>query len=113
MRRAVSAVSVMLALPACHGSPGWTGGDSGKDVHMTMDGNAMGDSVSLNLPGVDARIALPRLDLGKHVDLDGIKLAPGTKLAAIDVHDDDGGDKDRVQLRFTNPIGPAAPASPA
>lgn len=93
-------------LAGCH--PDRPSGDHGKSVRIAADGEDGGDGghVVVEMPGVDAKIALPGLDLARHVDLDGIQLAPGTRVTTIDVGDK--GERGRVLLAFTNPG--AAPA---
>lgn len=110
------AITLLLLLAACHAGASWSGkDDKDKSVHIAMNGGDGDDHVSLDIPGFDAKLALPNVDLGKHMDLDGIKLAPDTAVHDIDVsgHDgDDGEGKDKagggVRISFTNPRPPAA-----
>ena len=113
MRSLVIALAPLLALAACHASVERTERDpQDKSVHIAMDQGGDRDQVSMNIPGLDAKVALPMIDLGRHVDLDGIKLAPDTHVSAIDVtaKDTDEGNKGdgRVRLSFASPQTPAA-----
>lgn len=104
----------LLALAACHAhvDVGDRNDQSGDNVHVAMkDNGAGGSAVSVNVPGFNANVSLPGLDLGSHVDLDGITLAPDTKVSGINVDAQDGpGNRDEgnVRLGFTNPHAPAA-----
>lgn len=93
-------------LAGCH--PDRPSSDRGKSVRIAVDGEgeADGGRVSVEIPGVDAKLALPGLNLARHVDLDGIQLAPGTHVKTIDVGD--RAERGRVLLAFTNP-GAASP----
>ena len=112
MRRAFAILALPAALSACHGSISRSGDDDAdKDVHIAMNGGGSGDAVSVKIPGFDANVSLPNFDMGKHMDLDGIKLAPDTSVKNIDVvgHDHDGRDDGgHVQIAFSNPRAPAA-----
>jgi hypothetical protein len=107
----------LLALAACHADVDVSdvgNSQSGDNVHVAMkDDGKGGSAVSVKVPGFNADVSLPQIDLGGHVDLDGITLAPKTKVGGIDVnaHDTGPGDKNgegKVQLSFTNPDAPAA-----
>lgn len=67
---------------------------------------ADGDRLSLKLPGLNASVTVPDLNMdGGDIDLDGMAVHPGTKLAGMDVDGDrDGG---TVTMRFTDPAAPA------
>lgn len=95
----------LALLGGCHSSANWAEDDKNKSVHLAVDGE---DSkrFSVEIPGVDAKLALPALDLSRHIDLDGMKMAPGTNVRTLDVsgHDDAGG---RVLLSFTSSRPPA------
>ena len=105
----------LLILAACHGKVdiGDTdANDSDGNVHIAMGDAAGGNgSVSVDVPGFKANVSLPAINLGNHVDLDGIKLAPGTKVSGMNVDaKDNGGDGDSgtVQMHFTSPQPPGA-----
>jgi hypothetical protein len=80
---------------------------TGDNVHVslgTKEGG--GDHVSVNIPGFNASLNLPGLNIGKNMDIDGIKLAPGTKVANMDVQGDDDKDGDgTVKIAFTSADG--------
>jgi hypothetical protein len=59
------------------------------------------------VPGFEGKINIPGIQLGgKDMDIDGMKLYPGTQLHDIDVTDDKGPGNGRVDMRFTSPDGP-------
>lgn len=109
-------ISSLLALSACHGSSvRWSSDEAGKDkhVHIAIAGLDGNNQVALNIPGINANLSLPGLKLGEHIDLNGIKLAPDTKVGNVDIvaHDHDGaaaGSDGHVRIDFTNPDAPAA-----
>ena len=114
--RAVAIAVSLLALSACHGShASWSSDDTGKskDVHIALAATDGNSQVALNIPGFNATLSLPDLALGDHLDLNGIKLAPNSKVGNVDIvaHDHDGGSKGsdgNVRVDFTNPDAPAA-----
>jgi hypothetical protein len=105
----------LLALAACHAKVDMSGADengSDSNVHIAMGDAAGGDgNVSVNAPGFKASVSLPNINLAGHMDLDGIKLAPDTKIGGMNVDaQDKGGDGDSsgtVRMSFTNPRPPA------
>jgi hypothetical protein len=60
------------------------------------------------VPGLSADVTLPGINLGGHIDMDGIALAPDTDVRTVDVRGDDGAGDDRVKLDFTNPGSPTS-----
>lgn len=111
MRTLSIVLSSLILLAGCHGSASWGGAESrDKAVHVAMDDSGGGDHLSVTIPGFDAKVALPMLDLGRHVDLDGIKLAPDTRVRNIDIagkeHDDRGDGHGQVLVTFTSPKAP-------
>lgn len=111
MRMAIAAA--LLPLAACGRAPGRAGdGDADRagSVHIATGEDGGRDRISVDIPGFAGQVALPRLDLGRHIDLDGIRLAPGTVVRAIDItgRDAGGAGGGRVRLRFANPRPPAA-----
>lgn len=101
----------LLALAACHAKVDVGDADdnaSGDNVHIALGGVGDGGdgNVSVSAPGFNASVSLPNINLGGHVDLDGIKLAPGTKLGGMNVDAHDGGskgaDSGTVRISFTN-----------
>lgn len=116
MRKRLILISLpLLALAACHGKidiGDADGNDSEANVHIAMGDAAGGNgSVAIDAPGFKANVSLPDINIGGHVDLDGIKLAPGTKVSGMNVDArDNGGDGDSgvVRMRFTDPQAPSA-----
>jgi hypothetical protein len=105
----------LLVLAACHAKVDVSESDdnsSDGNVHVAMHDGGNSSNVSVNVPGFNANVSLPSLNIGSHVDLDGIKLAPDTKVGGFDVdaQDKDGTKDDSgiVRVRFTNPQAPAA-----
>ncbi|WP_116091922.1 hypothetical protein [Sphingomonas crusticola] len=114
MRKILICTFPLLALAACNSSvklsdaEGGDGNASDSNVHIAMN---EGNKVSVDVPGFSAKLALPSMNLGGHLDLDGIKVAPNTKVTTLDVtaHDDAGNQDDgKVNIRFTNPAPAAA-----
>ena len=112
MRKGVlTGSTLLLALAGCHANIDTSGKDvdrSGDNVQVAMkDDGAGGSAVSVKVPGVNANVSLPGLNLSSHVDLNGITLAPDTKVSTINVDAQDKGaaDQGKVQLTFTNPHG--------
>lgn len=112
MRFVPLAACALLALSACHANVdvGDEAKDAGDNVHIAMAGGDAKDQVSIQVPGLSANVTLPGLNLGSHLDLDGITLAPGTAVRTVDVqdHDKGAGDANRVKLDFTNAGTPAS-----
>jgi hypothetical protein len=82
-------------------------GDKGEDIRITADGDT--GKVSVNLPGFDANVRLPKVMLkDSNFDIDGVKLYPGSTVASINVQGDTSGagDKSRVQIIYTAPAEP-------
>ncbi|MEO5867817.1 MAG: hypothetical protein ABIS14_01510 [Sphingomonas sp.] len=115
IRLATLALVFALPLAAC---------GSGKDgTSIAFNANGSGGNVlggvdaksgemSINAPGFSGKINLPKIRLdADNVDLNGVHLYPGSKVAAmkIDAHDDgklgkdDGG---TVKISFESPAGP-------
>ncbi len=109
MRPLLLALPALLLLPACHASVDIADKDQGDNVHIAMGDNKGKDDVSLQVPGLSAKVSLPDLHLGTHMDMDGIKLAPDTAVKTIDVvGDDTKGSDGRVHMDFINPGTPAS-----
>jgi hypothetical protein len=105
----------LLGLAACHADVNVSdlgNGQDGDNVHIAMADNKDGGSgVSVNVPGFDAKVSLPNINLAGHVDLDGIKLAPNSHVNGLNVDaqgTDKGGDgQGVVRMSFTNTDAPA------
>jgi hypothetical protein len=66
--------------------------------------NAADGKLSVVVPGLDAKLSLPDFKLGSEdMDIDGMKLAPGSKVIGITIDPDKG-----VSLGFSNAAPPAA-----
>jgi hypothetical protein len=82
--------------------------DNGSDTNSSGDDK----TVSVNIPGFSAKVAVPGLDLdGADAKIDGIALYPGTRMKGVnvDAHDNGGaGDEGegRVNMRFFAPASP-------
>lgn len=106
----------LAALAACHGKVdiGDAGNDQeGDDVHIAMqDKTEGGSAVSVKVPGFNANVSLPKINLAGHIDLDGIKLASNTHVSGLNVDARDAGKDDNgegiVRMAFTDSDGPAA-----
>jgi len=103
----------LLALAACHADVDMNDAGNGQDgdnVHIAMKDNKDGGSgVSVNVPGFNANVSLPNINLAGHIDLDGIKLAPNSHVSGINVDAQDGRDGNGqgiVHMSFTNTDGP-------
>jgi hypothetical protein len=104
MRRDIFLLAPVL-LAACDGRPDPGPADGRETVHVAADGDR---GVSVRLPGLDASLSLPGLDLSRHVDLDGIRLAPGTQVRTVDVNGRDGPGDGTVNIAFASTRPPAA-----
>ena len=117
MRKSLILCSIpLLALAACHAKVDVNDADensSDQNVHIAMnDGDGGGSNVSVDVPGFNAQVSLPNIDMSGHIDLDGIKLAPHSKVSGLDVNAHDGGDKadddGTVVMKFTDTDPPAS-----
>ena len=103
----------LLLLAACHAKVDMSDGNaSDGDVHIAMGDAAGGNSsVAVDAPDFKANVSLPNINLSGHLDLDGIKLAPDTKIGGmnVDARDsgDEGDDSGTVRVSFTNPKSPS------
>ena len=120
MRKAVLGLSVpLLLLGACEMKVGKD--EEAKDtasVKISADGNVAiaakdgAEGVSVSVPGFEGKVKIPGMELGgDHMDIDGMKLYPGSKLSAIDVTDQSGAGDGVVQMRFTSPADPGKVAA--
>jgi len=108
-----------LALAACNREPSVAiRTDDGTQVsvgdgaaNVVADNGAValrttGDQVSVRLPGISADVKVPGLNLDAgDMDIDGMKLHPGTKLAGLTA--DGAGGGGQVRLNFTDDAAPA------
>jgi hypothetical protein len=83
-------------------------GKDGNKVAIKADGES--GKVSLNVPGFDANVRLPKALLDdSNFDIDGVKLYPGSKVDTVDIKADEASGKGRADVR----IGFSSPAEPA
>lgn len=87
--------------------------DGGATVQIGADGNVAvsaadgADGLGVSVPGFAAKVKIPGLELGgENMEIDGMKLYPGTKLSRIDVTDRKGPANGVVDMRFTSPASP-------
>ena len=81
--------------------------EKGDDVRITADGET--GKVSVNLPGFDANVSLPKVMLkDSNFDIDGVKLYPGATVYSVNVQGDKSGGADgaHVQVIFSAPADP-------
>lgn len=117
MRKAMAGLTVpMLLLAACElkvgkDAEGSTRSGAGGDVAIAQSDEGQG--VSIAIPGVDGRMKIPGLSLsGDDMDIDGMKLYPGTKLNGLNVTAREGAAGGGVvEMRFTSPAAPDAVAA--
>lgn len=116
MRKAVLGLTVvpLLLLGACEMKVGKD--DGAKDsasVKVDANGNVAiaandgADGVSVSVPGFEGKVKIPGMELGgDHMDIDGMKLYPGSKLSGINVTDQSGAGTGVVEMRFTSAATP-------
>jgi hypothetical protein len=101
-----------LALGGCDLQHSSAGQD--KDVHIALSNNGSSGKVSLDIPAINANLTLPAINLGEHLDMDGIKLPPNSSVRGVDVQGDGDNARDaaddsgRVRLTFVNTARPDA-----
>lgn len=109
-RRTAFAITLpVLLLAACGKGGDGKGTDiSIKDENGNVVAAADGDGkVSLDVPGFSASVSMPKLEMpAESLDMDGVKLYPGSKISGMNIRD--GGDKakDHVDIHFTAPAAP-------
>ncbi len=112
-----AALVSLTALAACHASVDLADDarNGGDNVHIAMNDDTRKNSVSLKVPGLSANVTLPGINLGEHIDMDGIQIAPNTSVKTVDVQGDDdndgkgkGADDNSVRIAFTNPGTPGS-----
>jgi hypothetical protein len=117
MRKAMLGWAVMplLLLGACEMKVGKDEKDAkdGASVKIDAGGNVAiaandgADGVSVSVPGFEGKVKIPGMELGgEHMDIDGMKLYPATKLSGINVTDQNGAGTGVVEMRFTSPAAP-------
>jgi len=109
----------LMLLAACEFKVG--GDKADKDaasLKVAADGNVAisaddgGKGFSLSVPGFEGKVDIPGIDLGGgDMDIDGMKLYPGSKLNGINVTDREGPGNGMVDMRFTSPAAPGTVAA--
>jgi len=62
--------------------------------------------LKIDTPGVKADIQVPFLSaLTENMEIDGVRLYPGSKIAGVHVNADDSKDEGKFDLRFSAPAG--------
>jgi hypothetical protein len=118
MRKAMLGLTVvpLLLLGACEMKVGKDeGAKDSASIKVDESGNVAisasdgADGVSVSVPGFEGKVKIPGMELGgDHMDIDGMKLFPGTKLSGINVTDQAGPGSGTgvVEMRFTSPAAP-------
>ncbi|CAH0356740.1 MULTISPECIES: hypothetical protein [unclassified Sphingobium] len=112
IRLPMSALIVPLVLLAACDSK--DDGKPGTDISIRDDegnvvaaANGKDGKMSIQIPGLDAKIALPKIRLDSdNFDIDGVKLYPGSSIRSINVNAGKTEDTGRVSLTFTAPASP-------
>jgi len=112
------ALPPLLLLGACEVKVGdkdktAAAGTDGASVSIDAGGNVAiaakdgADGMSISVPGFEGKMKIPGLELGgDNMDIDGMKLYPGTKLSGINVTDRSTEGNGVVHMRFTSPAAP-------
>ena len=100
----------LAALAGCDAKLSTKHDDGSGNVAIRMGGNEAG-AVSIDTPVFKADVKLPGLNLGGHMNLDGIKLYPGSQVSGVNVDAQDrAGEQDDegiVRIAFTSADPPA------
>ena len=79
----------------------------GADGNVAITADEGADGVSLSVPGFEGKMKIPGMELsGDDMDIDGIKLYPGSKLSGINITDQKGPGNGLVDMGFTSPATP-------
>lgn len=106
---AFAPVALLVALAGCGG-----GGDGdGTEISIKGDngsftaGVGKDGSVAIDAPGFKGSITLPKISLDAgDFEINGVNLPTGSKIESLNVNGTGGGDK--LQVRFSSPVGTAA-----
>lgn len=111
-RPCLALLAPVALLAGCGAKDGGAGADisvTGDDGNVVAAANGKTGKVSFNLPGVSADIRLPKIQLdAEDMDIDGVKLYPGSTINAMNVKTGVAGDHDDVEIRFAAPAAPNA-----
>lgn len=114
MRARYCVVALPLVLAACQVKVGKDMSDDNVSS-VTVDGTGNvavstsegAQGVSVSVPGFQAKVNIPGLDFGSdHMDIDGMKLYPGTKVTNVNVQGKEGAGGG-VTMAITSPGTPA------
>jgi hypothetical protein len=84
----------------------------GEDGNVAITANDGAEGVSVSLPGFEGKMKIPGMELGgDNMDIDGMKLYPGSEVKGINVTDQKGRGNSQVEMRFTSPGTPAKVAA--
>ena len=115
MRKAMLGLAVPLVLlAACSVKVGKDDADANtasvkvdEDGNVAITANDGAGGVALSVPGFEGKMKIPGMKLGGgNMDIDGMKLYPGSELSAINVTDREGPNNGVVDMRFTAPATP-------
>lgn len=112
MRKAMLGLVVPLGLlAACEMKVGKADADADMaSVKLGEGGNVAimaSDGVSLSIPGFEGKMKIPGMELGgDDIDIDGLKLYPGSTLNGLNITDQKGAGNGLVDMRFTSPATP-------
>lgn len=98
--RIAALMLIALALAACDGPTISIKSGEGDNASVFADGNG---AVAIKAPGFEGSFKLPKMRIKtEDFDVDGVKLYPGSTIAALDI-DAKGGDAGQVRVRFDSP----------
>jgi hypothetical protein len=76
------------------------------DPGSKTDGNDA--SIAIDLPGIKGNFKLPKLTIASDdVDIDGVRLYPGSRVHAFEIAGEDGANEGSLTLRFEADASPA------
>ncbi len=79
----------------------------GEDGNVAITASDGADGVAVSLPGFEGKMKIPGLQLGgDNMDIDGMKLYPGSEVKGINVTDQKGAGNSLVEMRFVSPATP-------
>lgn len=115
MKEALIVVSLGLALAGCDDARSTR---AGKDGNVAVSADSSTGNVSVRVPGFSGDIRVPKGMMGSgDVDIDGVKLYPGSTTDNVDVRSSDtksttdgvttGSGSATVKMSFTSPAGVA------
>ena len=104
MRTAVLLAALLpLALVACDRDEK-APAPSGDNVSVAVDGDTVadvstsGNRMEIDIPGLGANLRIPKLSIGGSMDLDGVKLYPGSEVTGMNIRHSEGDAKGGVKM---------------